>query len=106
MIIDEIKNISVITDKHEPVKVGLNYKSEIHIYPKSINEYNESLFFIGMEEAEKYATLIARNGPLAIKAIKQSVQAAIGLPLKEGLAKELEYGIRKAIDDLSTLLGE
>jgi enoyl-CoA hydratase len=46
-----------------------------------------------MEEAERYATLIAKNGPLAIKAIKQSVQAAIGLPLKDGLAKELEYGI-------------
>jgi enoyl-CoA hydratase len=46
-----------------------------------------------MEEAERYATLIAKNGPLAIKAIKQSVQAAIGLPLKDGLAKELEFGI-------------
>jgi enoyl-CoA hydratase len=46
-----------------------------------------------MEEAERYATLIAKNGPLAIKAIKQSVQAAIGLSLKDGLAKELEYGI-------------
>ncbi|MEZ4549477.1 MAG: enoyl-CoA hydratase-related protein [Desulfobacterales bacterium] len=31
-----------------------------------------------MEEAERYATLIAKNGPAAIKAIKQSVQAAIG----------------------------
>jgi len=46
-----------------------------------------------MAEAERYADIIAKNGPLALKAIKQSVQAAIGLPLKEGLAKELEFGI-------------
>ena len=35
----------------------------------------------------------AKNGPLAIKAIKQGVLEGIGLPLKDGLAKELEYGI-------------
>jgi enoyl-CoA hydratase len=46
-----------------------------------------------MAEAQRYAEIIIKNGPLAIKAIKQSVQAAIGLPLKEGLAKELEFGI-------------
>ena len=46
-----------------------------------------------MAEAERYAEIIAKNGPLAVKAVKQSVQASIGLPLKEGLAKELEFGI-------------
>jgi enoyl-CoA hydratase len=46
-----------------------------------------------MEEAQRYANIIAKNGPLAIKAIKQGVLEGIGLPLKDGLAKELEYGI-------------
>ncbi|MCU0600496.1 MAG: enoyl-CoA hydratase-related protein [Desulfobacterales bacterium] len=46
-----------------------------------------------MAEAERYANILAKNGPLAIKAIKQGVLEGIGLPLKEGLAKELEYGI-------------
>jgi enoyl-CoA hydratase len=46
-----------------------------------------------MAEAQRYADIISKNGPLAIKAIKQSVQAAIGLPIKDGLAKELEFGI-------------
>jgi enoyl-CoA hydratase len=46
-----------------------------------------------MEEAQRYANIIVKNGPLAIKAIKQGVLEGIGLPLKEGLAKELEYGI-------------
>ena len=46
-----------------------------------------------MEEAQRYANIIAKNGPLAIKAIKQGVLEGIGLPIKEGLAKELEYGI-------------
>jgi len=46
-----------------------------------------------MAEAERYADIIVKNGPLAIKAIKQGVLEGIGLPLKDGLAKELEYGI-------------
>lgn len=46
-----------------------------------------------MAEAERYAELIAKNGPLAVQAVKKVVQATIGLPLKDGLAKELEYGI-------------
>ncbi len=46
-----------------------------------------------MAEAERVATIIARNGPLAVRAIKQSALEGIGLPLKEGLAKELEIGI-------------
>ncbi len=44
-----------------------------------------------MEEAEIYAHKILRNGPLAVSAIKKSVLENIGLTLKEGLAKELEY---------------
>jgi enoyl-CoA hydratase len=46
-----------------------------------------------MKEAQRYANIIVKNGPLAIKAIKQGVLEGIGLPLKEGLAKELEYGL-------------
>lgn len=46
-----------------------------------------------MAEAERYAKIIVKNGPLAIKAVKQAVIEGIGLPLKDGLAKELEYGI-------------
>ncbi|MFZ2920561.1 MAG: enoyl-CoA hydratase-related protein [Desulfosalsimonadaceae bacterium] len=46
-----------------------------------------------MAEAERNAKIIAKNGPLAVKAVKQSVQEGIGLSLEEGLAKELEIGI-------------
>ena len=46
-----------------------------------------------MAEAERYANIIAKNGPLAVKAAKQSVIEGIGLSLEEGLAKELEIGI-------------
>jgi len=45
-----------------------------------------------MEEAERFARVIAGNGPLAVRALKKAVLAGIGLPLKEGLAKELEIG--------------
>jgi enoyl-CoA hydratase len=46
-----------------------------------------------MEEAERIASIIAKNGPLAVKAIKQAVLANIGLTINEGLAKELEIAI-------------
>jgi len=46
-----------------------------------------------MAEAERYAKIIVKNGPLAVKAVKQSALEGIGLSLKEGLAKELEIGI-------------
>ena len=46
-----------------------------------------------MAEAERVAKIIAANGPLAVKAIKQSVLTGIGKPLSEGLAKEIELGI-------------
>ncbi|MBT4264178.1 MAG: crotonase/enoyl-CoA hydratase family protein [Deltaproteobacteria bacterium] len=44
-------------------------------------------------EAEKTATLIAKNGPLAVLAIKKAVQANLGVPVKEALAKELEIAM-------------
>lgn len=43
-------------------------------------------------EAKKVAEQIASNGPLAVQAIKRSVQETEGLPEKEALAKELEIG--------------
>ena len=46
-----------------------------------------------MVEAERIANIIVKNGPLAVKAIKQAVLAGIGLPLSQGLEKELEIGI-------------
>lgn len=46
-----------------------------------------------LEEAEKVAEIISRNGPLAVSAVKQSVLANIGKPVKEGLAKELEIAM-------------
>lgn len=45
-----------------------------------------------MEEAERFARIIAENGPLAVVALKKAVLQCIGLTLKEGLAKELEIG--------------
>ncbi len=46
-----------------------------------------------MEEAERIAQIIVKNGPLAATAIKTSVIKNIGLPLAEGLAKEVEYAV-------------
>ncbi len=46
-----------------------------------------------MAEAERFAGIIVKNGPLALKAVKQSALEGIGIPLKDGLAKELEIGI-------------
>jgi len=43
-----------------------------------------------MEEAERFARIIADNGPLAVIAIKKAVLENIGLTLAEGLAKEVE----------------
>jgi enoyl-CoA hydratase len=45
-----------------------------------------------LAEAKKVAEQIAANGPLAVQAIKRSVQETEGLPEKEALAKELEIG--------------
>lgn len=46
-----------------------------------------------MEEAERIAGIIVKNGPMAVTAIKKAVQANIGLSIAEGLAKELEIAI-------------
>ena len=46
-----------------------------------------------MEEAERFASIIAENGPLAVSALKKAVLTGIGLTLAEGLAKEVEIGL-------------
>jgi enoyl-CoA hydratase/carnithine racemase len=46
-----------------------------------------------LEEAHRVAERIARNGPLAVQAIKRSVQATEGLPEEEALKVELEIGL-------------
>jgi enoyl-CoA hydratase len=46
-----------------------------------------------MCEAERFARRIAANGPLAVTAVKRAVLANIGIPLKEGLAKEMELAL-------------
>jgi len=45
-----------------------------------------------LDEALKIADRIARNGPLAVQAIKRSVQETEGLPETEALKIELEIG--------------
>jgi len=45
-----------------------------------------------MEEAERFARIIADNGPLAVSAIKKAVLQNIGLTTEEGLAREAEIG--------------
>jgi enoyl-CoA hydratase len=45
-----------------------------------------------LAEAKKVAEQIAQNGPLAVQAIKRSVQETEGLPEREALEKELEIG--------------
>lgn len=43
-----------------------------------------------IEEAEKIAAGIVKNGPLAVSAVKQSVLANLGQPVKAALDKEME----------------
>jgi enoyl-CoA hydratase len=45
-----------------------------------------------LASARETAELIAANGPLAVQAIKRSVQETEGLPEREALARELEIG--------------
>ena len=45
-----------------------------------------------MEEAEKVADRIARNGPLAVRNIKESVITCMGLTIEEGLKREYKLG--------------
>lgn len=44
-----------------------------------------------LEAAEAYATKIARNGPLAVQAVKESVLATLGRPMEEAL--DIEHKI-------------
>jgi enoyl-CoA hydratase len=46
-----------------------------------------------LAEARRVAERIAANGPLAVQAIKRSVQATEGLPEEEALKVELEIGL-------------
>ncbi len=46
-----------------------------------------------LEEAERIADTISKNGPLAVAAVKQSVLENIGVPPKDGLARELELAM-------------
>jgi len=46
-----------------------------------------------MEEAERWASIISKNGPVAVSAIKKAVLLNSGLPLEEGLAKETELAM-------------
>jgi enoyl-CoA hydratase len=46
-----------------------------------------------LEEAERFAALIVKNGPMATAAVKKAVLSNIGLTLADGLAKEMEMGI-------------
>ncbi len=45
-----------------------------------------------LAEARRVAELVAMNGPLAVQAIKRSVQETEGLPEAEALKRELEIG--------------
>ena len=46
-----------------------------------------------MEAAQKYAEIIARNGPLAVRNVKKAVLESTGMPLKEGLNREMELAV-------------
>ena len=46
-----------------------------------------------LEEADKFAGMIVKNGPMAVTAVKKAVLSNIGLTITEGLLKELEMGI-------------
>ena len=45
-----------------------------------------------LEEAEKFASRIIRNGPLSLRKIKESVIMCLGLSMEEGLATEYKLG--------------
>jgi enoyl-CoA hydratase/carnithine racemase len=46
-----------------------------------------------MQEAKRCAEVIARNGPLAVQAVKRSVLAGSGRPLAEAMDLEQQFGI-------------
>jgi enoyl-CoA hydratase len=45
-----------------------------------------------MDEALRLAETIAANGPVAVRAIKRSVKACLGLPERQAMAVEVEHG--------------
>ncbi|MBU2487985.1 MAG: enoyl-CoA hydratase/isomerase family protein [Proteobacteria bacterium] len=46
-----------------------------------------------MEEAERYATMISKNGPLAVTALKKAVLANAGLSTEAALQKEMDIAL-------------
>lgn len=46
-----------------------------------------------VHEAERFAHIIAKNGPLAVSAVKKAVLSNIGLTLSEGITNEMEYAL-------------
>jgi len=46
-----------------------------------------------MEAAQKYAEIIVKNGPLAVQNVKKAVLETTGMPLKDGLNREMELAI-------------
>ena len=48
-----------------------------------------------MEVAEEYAAKIAKNGPLAVRAVKESVLANWGMPMQEALVQELRIAMER-----------
>ena len=44
-----------------------------------------------MPTAMRYAELICKNGPLAVRKVKESALKGLGLPLKEALEQEMVY---------------
>jgi len=46
-----------------------------------------------LETAERYAAIIAKNGPLAVAAVKQAVLENSGQDVKRALAREMELSI-------------
>lgn len=46
-----------------------------------------------MNEAEKFATVISQNGPLAVRALKKAVLTNIGSSIEDGLAQEMKIAL-------------
>ncbi|MCJ7773171.1 MAG: enoyl-CoA hydratase-related protein, partial [Desulfobacterales bacterium] len=46
-----------------------------------------------MDEAERFAHIISKNGPLAVSAIKKAVYSNIGLTVAKALANEMEHAL-------------
>ena len=44
-----------------------------------------------MPTAMRYAELICKNGPIAVRKVKESAMKGLGMPLKEALDQEMMY---------------